>query len=76
MAIDPKLRPAGEICRCDCEPTPVSAAVNGKAVAEVATERVPVRVPDCVGAKVTCKTQFAPAASVLPGGGQEPLAMV
>lgn len=61
---DPNASAEGVICNCDCAPTPVRATPRGRGAAEVPIDSVPVRVPPCDGAKVTCSVQLAPAASV------------
>ncbi len=74
-AIDPKLRLDGKICRWDWMAEPVSGTVSGSDAAELAMDRVPVRVPDWVGANVTCRAQEV-AAGIAAPAGQEPGATV
>src|SRR5216683_2141673 len=65
-AMVPKLRLAGLIWRWDWAPLPVREAVRGRAVREVASERVPVRVPGSVGVKAIWRVQLVEGAA---GGG-------
>ena len=74
MLVGPKLMLAGDICMCDWMPAPVSATVRGAAAEGLTMESVPVREPVCVGVKMTCAVQLAPAASVDAAGGHVPLA--
>src|SRR5437868_1608890 len=46
---------------CVVVPVPLSDAVCGLPLAESVTVSVPVRAPDCEGAKVTLTLQLAPA---------------
>jgi hypothetical protein len=73
-ATEPKLRLPGEICRCDCTPTPVSGTVNGSEVAELAIDTAPLKVPVSNGRKLTWIVQLAPAARVPPDAGHVPIA--
>ena len=73
MAMLPKLRAEGVICRWDWMPMPVSGAVMGSEESEVETATEPVRVPVCVGVKVICSVQVVLGARVLPGVGQLPV---
>jgi hypothetical protein len=73
MAMLPKLRLLGVIWRWDWMPMPVRGAAMGRVDSEVARLRVPVRVPDWVGMKVTWRVQLVAGARVLPGLGQSPV---
>lgn len=71
---EPNASVSGVICRCDCAPMPVSATPSGRGAAEVVIESVPVRLPPCDGANVTCSVQLAPAARVPVSCGHVPAA--
>ena len=65
----PKACEVGFTTNSGCVPTPDSATVSGKAVADVATDSVPRSVPAEVGAKTTAMVQLAPAGNA-PAAGQ------
>src|SRR5258708_39560549 len=70
MAMLPKLRAEGVICRRDWTPMPVSGTLMGRLESEGLMATVLVRVPVCVGVKGVCSVQLAVGARVLPGVGQ------
>src|ERR1700731_154645 len=75
IAMLPKLRAEGVICRRDWMPMPVSGTLMGRLESGVEMARVPVRVPVCGGVKVISSIQLAAGARVLPGVGQVPVAV-
>src|SRR5882757_4835105 len=75
MAMLPKFRAEGVICRCDWMPMPVSGTLMGRLESEVLMATVLVRVPVTGEGKVFCSGQVAGGARVLPGVGQVPVAL-
>lgn len=74
MAMLPKLRAEGVICRCDWMPVPLSGTLMGRVESEVAMATVSARVPVWVGVKVICSVQVVWEARVLLMG-QSPVAV-